>query len=46
MMRKNHFSALYFASIVSIGGFLFGFDASVIFEQTGVGTNAALALLH
>lgn len=29
-MTKNHFSALYFASIVSIGGFLFGFDASVI----------------
>lgn len=29
-MRKNHYSALYFASIVSIGGFLFGFDASVI----------------
>lgn len=29
-MRKEHFSALYFASIVSIGGFLFGFDASVI----------------
>ena len=29
-MNKNHFSALYYASIISIGGFLFGFDASVI----------------
>jgi sugar porter (SP) family MFS transporter len=29
-MQKQHFSALYFASVVSLGGFLFGFDASVI----------------
>jgi sugar porter (SP) family MFS transporter len=29
-MHKKHFSALYFASVVSLGGFLFGFDASVI----------------
>jgi len=29
-MSQKHFSALYFASIISIGGFLFGFDASVI----------------
>ena len=29
-MHKQHYSALYFASVVSLGGFLFGFDASVI----------------
>jgi sugar porter (SP) family MFS transporter len=29
-MRYNRHSALYFASVVSLGGFLFGFDASVI----------------
>jgi len=29
-MRYNKHSALYFASVVSLGGFLFGFDASVI----------------
>jgi len=29
-MNKHHYSALYFASVVSLGGFLFGFDASVI----------------
>jgi len=29
-MTKNHYSALYAASVISIGGFLFGFDASVI----------------
>jgi SP family arabinose:H+ symporter-like MFS transporter len=34
-MNKNHFSALYCASIISIGGFLFGFDASVISGVVG-----------
>ncbi len=34
-MNKNHFSALYYASIISIGGFLFGFDASVISGVVG-----------
>ena len=29
-MHRQHYSALYFASVVSLGGFLFGFDASVI----------------
>ena len=29
-MHKKHYSALYYASVVSLGGFLFGFDASVI----------------
>lgn len=29
-MPNNKYSALYFASVVSLGGFLFGFDASVI----------------
>jgi len=29
-MQNNKYSALYFASVVSLGGFLFGFDASVI----------------
>lgn len=29
-MHRKHYSALYYASVVSLGGFLFGFDASVI----------------
>jgi sugar porter (SP) family MFS transporter len=29
-MQKTRHSVLYFASVVSLGGFLFGFDASVI----------------
>ena len=29
-MHRTHVSALYFASVCSLGGFLFGFDASVI----------------
>lgn len=29
-MRKKHLSALYFAAVCSLGGFLFGFGASFI----------------
>jgi sugar porter (SP) family MFS transporter len=34
-MQKHQYSALYFASVVSLGGFLFGFDASVISGVVG-----------
>jgi len=34
-LQINRHSALYFASIVSLGGFLFGFDASVISGVVG-----------
>ena len=34
-MKKNHTSALYVAAVISIGGFLFGFDASVISGVVG-----------
>jgi len=34
-LTKNHISALYVASVISVGGFLFGFDASVISGVVG-----------
>lgn len=34
-MHRTHVSALYFASVCSLGGFLFGFDASVISGVVG-----------
>ena len=34
-MAKSHASALYVASVISVGGFLFGFDASVISGVVG-----------
>ena len=34
-MTKTHSTALYFATVVSLGGFLFGFDASVISGVVG-----------